>query len=76
LGWGIQIITRYTILVGKPGGDHLEDLGVDGNIILEWILNMVGVCRLESSGQGEGAVEGSCEHGNEPSGSIKYREYG
>jgi hypothetical protein len=27
------------ILVGKlKGGDHLEDLGIDGKIILEWIL--------------------------------------
>jgi hypothetical protein len=27
------------ILVGKPEGKkHTEDLGVDGNIILEWIL--------------------------------------
>jgi hypothetical protein len=26
---------------------------------------------LDSSGSGWGPVEGSCEHGNEPSGSIK-----
>jgi hypothetical protein len=29
----------YNILVGKPEGkNHLEDLGVDGSITLEWIL--------------------------------------
>jgi hypothetical protein len=29
----------YKILVGKfKGTDHSEDLGVDGSIILEWIL--------------------------------------
>jgi hypothetical protein len=29
----------YKILVEKPaGGDHSEDPGVDGRIILEWIL--------------------------------------
>jgi hypothetical protein len=26
------------ILVGKPGANYLEDLGVDEKIILEWIL--------------------------------------
>jgi hypothetical protein len=24
--------------VGKEAGDHLEDLGIDGTIILKWIL--------------------------------------
>jgi hypothetical protein len=29
----------YKILIGKPEeGDHSEDLGVDGRIILEWFL--------------------------------------
>jgi len=28
-------------------------------------------CELDSSGSGEGPVRGSCEHSNEPSGSIK-----
>jgi hypothetical protein len=29
----------YKILVGKPKGrDHAEDLGVDGKLMLEWIL--------------------------------------
>jgi hypothetical protein len=31
----------YSILAGKPEGkNHLEDLGVDGKIILEWILGI------------------------------------
>jgi hypothetical protein len=25
-------------MVGKPERDHLKDLSVDGNLILEWIL--------------------------------------
>jgi hypothetical protein len=33
--------------------------------------NMVGRCRLDSSGSGQGPVAGSCEHDNEPSDSIK-----
>jgi hypothetical protein len=28
-------------------------------------------CGLDSSDSGQGPVAGSCEHGNEPSGSIK-----
>jgi hypothetical protein len=32
-------------------------------------------CGLDSFGSGQGQVAGSCEHGNEPSGSIKYGEF-
>jgi len=28
----------YRDLVGKPEGDHLEDPGVDGRIIIRWIF--------------------------------------
>jgi hypothetical protein len=34
----------------------------------------VGSCGLDSSGSGYGPVAGPCEHGNEPSGSIKREE--
>jgi len=35
------------------GRDHLEDLGVDGKIILEWILgHRVLSCGLHASGSG------------------------
>jgi hypothetical protein len=34
-----MVRNAYKIVVGKPEGkDHSEDLGVDGRIILEWIL--------------------------------------
>jgi hypothetical protein len=39
-----QIKNVYNILLGKPERDHLEDLGVDGKIIL------VRVCGLYSYG--------------------------
>jgi hypothetical protein len=35
----------------------------------------VGRRGLDSSGSGYGPVAGSCEHGNEPSGSIKVGEF-
>jgi hypothetical protein len=34
----------------------------------------VGWCGLDSSGSGQGPVAGSCEHSNEPLGSIKFCE--
>jgi hypothetical protein len=34
-----EMINAYDILVGKSGGrNHSEDLGVDGKILLEWII--------------------------------------
>jgi hypothetical protein len=30
---------------------------------------------VDSPGSAEGSVEGSCEHGNEPSGSMKREEF-
>jgi hypothetical protein len=35
----------------------------------------VSVCGLDSCGSGQAPVVGFCEHGNEPSGSIKCREF-
>jgi hypothetical protein len=52
--------------------DHWEELDVSRKIILRRILeNRMGWNGLDSSGSGQRPVEGSCEHGNEPSGSIK-----
>ena len=55
--------------------DHLEDPVLDGRIILRWIFRWdVGVC-TGSSWLRLGQVAGSCECGNEPSGSIKCGEF-
>jgi hypothetical protein len=73
-----EMRNAYNILVPKnlKGREHLEDLGVDGRIILEWVLegHKVGRCGLAASGSGCGPVAGCCERGNEPSISIKGRE--
>jgi hypothetical protein len=37
--------------------------------------NRVGRCGLVASGLGEGPVVGSCEHDNEPLGSMTGREF-
>jgi len=54
--------------------DHLGDLGLDGRIILRCILNIMGrtlIIRLTQDGD----MAGCCEHGDEPSGSMKYGEF-
>ena len=56
--------------------DHLGDPDVDGRIILRWIFEKwVGRYGLDLSGSGEGQVAGTCECGNEHSGSIKCGEF-
>ena len=63
--------------MGKPEGkNHLEDPGVDGRIILSWILRKWDVgYELDCSGSGDGQVAGTCECGNEAWGSIKCGEF-
>jgi hypothetical protein len=50
--WGRQDKPAYKVLVEKPEGiDHLVYLGIDGRIILKWILNKYdGKCELDLSG--------------------------
>jgi hypothetical protein len=60
-------------LENMNGRDHLEDVGVDGKILLEFILGEW--CGLYSSGSGQGLVAGRCEHCNKPLGSIKGGEF-
>jgi hypothetical protein len=51
--------------------DHLEDQDVGVWTILKWIVDRMGWYGLDQSGLGQRPVEGSCEHGDEPSGSLK-----
>jgi hypothetical protein len=51
---------------------HLEDTGVDGRIILKCIFKMRDVEAWTGSiWLRQGEMAGTCECGNEPSGSIK-----
>jgi len=61
--------TGHEARIGKnlKRTEHLEELGTDGMTILEWILNMVSWCGLDSFRTGQEPVDDSCEHGNEPS---------
>ena len=56
--------------------DHLEDPGVDGRIIVRWSSGsgMWGY-GLDRPGSGQGQVAGTCECGNETSGSVKCGEF-
>ena len=56
--------------------DHLEDLGIEGRIILIYIFRTwEREQELASFGTGQGQVVGSCECGDELLGSIKCREF-
>jgi hypothetical protein len=72
-----QYISYLQILVGKsegkrPVGRPRLRLVVNINMDLREIG--LGWYGLDRSGYGEGPVQGSCEHGNEPLGSIKCGE--
>jgi len=57
---------------GKQGQNHLEDLAVDGRILN--VSYKIG-WGVERSDSGWGQLVGICEHGNEPSGSIKCEDF-
>ena len=65
------------ILWGNPKErDHLGDPGVDGRIIQRWIfMKWNRGCGLNRAVSGYGQVASTCECGNEPSGSLKCREF-
>ena len=55
--------------------DHWGDLDVDGRIVLRWIFGKWEGWRLDGVGSGWGQMAGTCEYGNELSGSIKCGEF-
>jgi hypothetical protein len=59
----------YRLLVGKPEGKRPLE-----RPRRRWVDNIkidVREIRWDGSGSGQGPVEGSCEHGDEPSDSLK-----
>jgi len=58
--------SAYKISVGNlKGGDHSGDLGVDGKIILEWILGTLGgKMWVAFIWLRRGSVRGPCDHVN------------
>jgi hypothetical protein len=62
---------------GDPSeGDHLENRGKEGRIILKWILNMwVGKVWNGLLWTRRGKGDSSCESDNETLGLIKYGEF-
>ena len=56
--------------------DHLGFPGVDGRITLRWIFRKWDEgYGLDRAGTGQGQVAGTCECGNEASGSLKCGEF-
>jgi hypothetical protein len=65
-----------TCIYYEPHDNHLGDPGVDGRIILIWIIRKWDVgYGPDRSTPGQGQEAGTCAYGNEPSGSIKCREF-
>jgi hypothetical protein len=67
--WRIKKITTKFWSENLTGGYNLGDIGVDGRIILQWILEKNAVK------MGLSPVVDFCEHGNEPLGSIKTENF-
>jgi hypothetical protein len=72
-----EMRNAYKILVGNlKSRDHSGDLGLEGRIILNFVLKLgFGGRGLDSFGSGYRLVASSCEQSNEPLGSIKGGEF-
>jgi hypothetical protein len=55
--------------------DQLEHLGIDGKVILKWIINRVFGRGLDIAASGQEQVADWFEDGNEPSGPKKCGEF-
>ena len=55
--------------------EHWGDPDVDERIILRWIFGKREGWRLDGFGSGQGEMAGTCEYGDELTGSIKCGEF-
>ena len=55
--------------------NKLKNLGVDGSLVLKWVLSEMERRGLDRSVSRQGLLSGSCDCGNEPSGSIKCEKF-
>jgi hypothetical protein len=62
MAYSKTLLVAHTIWRRLKGKHRLEDLGVDGKIILKWVLNGI---------LSEGPSGGRCEHSNKSSVFIK-----
>jgi hypothetical protein len=74
--YSMNEIQRHTcrVFVGKPEGKSPLERPRrrwEDNIKMELKTNRMAWCALDSSDSDYGLVEGFCEHGNEPLGSLK-----
>jgi hypothetical protein len=70
-----DVRNECSILVGKPGREHLKDLGIVGSVILKLLTknlvegeNLIHLLRTGTNGS-------LCKHGNQPLGFIKCRDF-
>jgi len=71
--WGKEMCTGFWWGNLKER-DQLEDLTVDGRMMLNWILKKYDGTWLDKSGSVKGHVASCCKQSNEPLGPIKYTD--
>jgi hypothetical protein len=57
-----DVRNAYKVLLESlKGRDHLEDIDIDGKVILAWIINGVGRCGLYAFVSGQGPSGGGSQ---------------